>query len=283
MTRTLRRRRDGGFTLVEVMAAMTVFAIITLGLVPLLAASLRGTALAQTEAVAQNAARDMMERVQGFKWFTSWTAKPAKVDVLDLFYPQTSNAGLLPGQSYGTVTSYAPLTLPGGAGGIFTTACPSAANPACNADLPAGYTMSVAAAFVKANSGTSPQTYQVVTPASDYAYNSTSGKDTPPAQLLHVSVAVTRTVNGKVRTSALQSIIGEKKFVAPPAIVGTAPPGSTPAPLGLAKIDATAKIDYVYQVQTGFSSSVAGSGCPTPPCASDFEATILSGESTIQS
>jgi prepilin-type N-terminal cleavage/methylation domain-containing protein len=278
-------RGQRGFTLIEIMAAITVFSIVTLGLVPLLGASLRGTSLAQSETVAQNSAREMMERIQGLKWFTSWNAKPSKVDVLDLFYPQVSSTGLLAGQSYATVTSYAPLTVSGGSGGVFSTQCPNAGNPACQVNLPAGYTMTIQAAFVKPNLGTSPQTYQIHTPPADYAYNSSTGKDAPPAQLLHVDVAVTRTVNGKIRTSQLQSIVGERKFTPGAAVVtGTAPPSAAPAgPPGAAKISATAKLDYLYQIQTGFSSGTAGTGCPTAPCASDLEATILNSESTIQS
>lgn len=279
--RRLSVRGHDGFSLVEVLAALSVFAIVTLGVVPLLGAALRGTSLSRTETVAQNTARQMMERIQGLKWFTSWNAKQAKVDLLDLFYPRATGTG------YSTVTSYSPLLIPNppGYGAIFTTTCPDSTNPACGGvTLPEGYSMTVKSAFVKAKAGTTPQAYEIVNPATTYTYDSTTGADEPPSQLLDVNVVVDWTVNGRARAFQLRSIVGEHRYVAPGAVTTTASPSpSAGAAAGTVKMRATAKSDYVMQVQTGFSSSSAGTGCPTPPCASDYRATMGNAISTIQS
>lgn len=283
--RTIHRVCDGvasrGFSLVEVLVALAVFAVITVGVVPLLGAALRGAALSRSETVAQNAARQMMERVEGLKWHTAWAAKQAKVDLLDLFYPSATGGG------YTTVPNppgYPPLYINGPSAGIYRTTCPDAANPACGGVfLPSGYSMTVKAAFVKPRPGTTPQTYEIVTPAAGYAYNAALGADAPPAQLLDVNVAVGWSVNGRSRTFELRSLIGEHRFAAPAAVAATVSPSPSAAPPdGTAKLRATAKVDYVYQVQTGFSSSTAETGCPTPPCTSDLNAVIGQGTSTIQ-
>ena len=280
-----RPPRDSlGFTLIEVIVAISVFAIMTVGLVPLVAMSFRGTTLSRGETVGVNAARDMLERIQGLKWSTSWEVQPSKVDVLDLFYPQTSSSGLLPGQSYETITSHGSLTVPGGGAGVFKTVCPppSGTNPACSNTLPANYSMVVTAAFVKVVAGSNPQTYELVTPTGTYAYNSTA-TEAPPAPLMNVEVAVSWTSNGRARSQSLQSIVGDRRYVAAPAVVSTEPPPEGPAAPGPIKIKATAKLDYLEKVQTGYSSTLAGTGCSTPPCASDLNAVFLNQMSTVQS
>jgi prepilin-type N-terminal cleavage/methylation domain-containing protein len=288
MRRYPKGSRQKGFTLLETLAALGVFAIVTLGVVPLLGAALRGTSLSRSETVSENTARQMMERVQGLKWFTSWNSKAEKVDLLDLFYPSlSSNAAM--GQSYSATDTNPPLVGNGGTGtqgGIFTTTCPppTTPNPACaGVTLPSGYTMTIKAAFVKAVTGSSPQTYQIVTPPTSpaYAYNSTTGADAPPAQLMDVDVAVNWTVNGRARTFRLRSIIGEHHFVAPAAVVATGSPSPTTPP-GATKIRAVARLDYILRVQNGFSSSSAGTGCATPPCSSDLDAIIGNSESDIE-
>ena len=283
MITRLRTHDQRGFSLIETIAALGIFAIVTLGIVPLIASSLKGSALSRTETVAQNGARTVMEDIQGIKWWTSYDAKAKKVDLLDLYYPSTtSNANM--GQAYLTGQTSPPLT---GSGSMFVTTCapaPSTPNPACPQNFPAGYGLKIYATFVKANAGTTPQTYTFVNPPSSpaYAWN-VSGADSPPASLMNVKVEVTWTVHGKAHKFALESVLGDRHFAAPPAAVGATPTSSPLAP-GANKVKGSANLDYVIRINTGYSSSAAQAtrGCPAAPCDSDFTATMLSSSSTIQ-
>jgi Tfp pilus assembly protein PilV len=69
------------------MAALGVFAVVTLGVVPLLGSAIKASSASRAETVAQEAARNVMERIQGTKWYVSYDAKANKrVDILDLYY-----------------------------------------------------------------------------------------------------------------------------------------------------------------------------------------------------
>jgi prepilin-type N-terminal cleavage/methylation domain-containing protein len=137
--RSMVRDRDAqrGFTLIEVVVAIAIFSIVTLGVVPLLAISMKAGASSRTSSIAEEVARDAMERIRGVKYFTSYDAKPNKrVDLLDLYYPQVTGT-FLPGQSYSAAGVNPPLA---GTGGVFETVCPppSGTNPACPTTIPAG-------------------------------------------------------------------------------------------------------------------------------------------------
>jgi Tfp pilus assembly protein PilV len=284
-----------GFSLLEVLAALGVFAVVTLGVVPLLGSALKASSTSRSETVAKETATHLMERIQGTKWYVSYDAKPNKrVDLLDLYYPQSgSNAAM--GQSFAANVANPPLV---GTGGVFTTTCapaPATANPACDFEVPDGYTVTIKASFVKKRTpATNPETYEIVTPCvtlpcqtpytAPYAWNA-QGNDIAAASLMDIDVAVGWTQHGRARSFTLRALIGERKFAAPPAVdAGPSPSASTvPVSTGVAKIHGNATIDYVMQGQTGYSVTTAqpATGCPVAPCKS--EGTFLFGmsESTI--
>lgn len=183
-----------GFTLIETLAALTVFAIMTIGIVPLIGSSMRAATTARASTVGKNAAAQAMERIRGLPYFISYGAQAKKVDVLDLYYPAYDD-----GHSATT------------AGQVYRTICTaSSTNPACPKDLSPdvrNLTITFDARFVTAEDV--PQTEPAPT---DYAYNSTSGKDAPPSQFLEMSVAASWTIGSQTRTFNLQSLIGDRKF-----------------------------------------------------------------------
>ncbi|HEY7873833.1 MAG TPA: prepilin-type N-terminal cleavage/methylation domain-containing protein [Actinomycetota bacterium] len=295
MTRWL----DGqhGFSLLEVLAALGVFAVVTLGVVPLLGSALKASSTSRSETVAEEAARTIMERIQGTKWYVSYDAKPNKrVDILDLYYPQAASNSAM-GQSFSSNAANAPLV---GTGGVFTTTCappPVTANPACNFEVPEGHNVTIKTSFIrKRTPATTPETYEIVTPCvtlpcstpytAPYAWNS-QGNDMPAATLMDVNVTVGWTQHGKARSFSLRAILGERKFSATGAVdAGPSPTaGASTAPVstGVAKIHGNAVIDYVVQAQTGYSSSTAwpANGCPVAPCKSEGTYTFGMSESTI--
>jgi hypothetical protein len=87
-------------------------AVVTLGVVPLLGSAIKASSASRSETVAQEAARNIMERIQGTKWYVSYDAKPNKrVDILDLYYPQTASNPAM-GQSFAASALNPPLVGP---------------------------------------------------------------------------------------------------------------------------------------------------------------------------
>ncbi|HEX2057474.1 MAG TPA: type II secretion system protein [Actinomycetota bacterium] len=280
-----RRRRERGFTIVETLAALTVFSIITIGIVPLLGNSMRSLGVSRNRTIAENVVRAAVERLEGIRYYVSWDAKAKKVDLLDYYLPQTAGA-FAPGQSYSTAAANPPLASPATGGtGVFTTVCPppSGTNQACPSDIPAGYTLTFTASFVQPVTTTTPQTYRVVNPISSYSASpAVAGtcqtapcSDKPPADLIDVKVTGSWSYGGKARSFAVRSLIGERTFfsgpvsdAAPPPPGSTPEPTSAPNPAAPVRMRASAAIDYVVQANTGYSLT-SGSNpqpCGTEPC-----------------
>ena len=192
--------RDRGFSLVEVMAALTVFAIMTVGITPLLVSSLRGSNLSRSFTRSKNLASEALERIRGLPYFDTGAGR----DVLDLYFPNM-------------LTGYNP------ADQTFTTICtptsetPAATGPlACPPDLadgssriPSGHTVTFVARFV-VPTGTDPETFATQPPPTGYTA-SDPALATPPAQLLRISVTVAWDQLGP-REFQLESLIGDRKL-----------------------------------------------------------------------
>lgn len=231
-----RRRDEKGFSLIETLAAITVFGLITVGITPLLVSSIRGTALARSQTVAKNLVSEAVERIRGLPYFDAATER----DVLDLYFP---NLG----------TGYASATA------TFTTICtPTTESPAASgalacppphADgtprLPSGYEIKFVAQFI-APIDTNPETFEVVTPIS--TYNSASeATATPAAQLLSITVTSSWTHMGIPRSFSLSTIVGDRKL-------------SPDKVRAVASVDHVFKVVTAYQAADGRPSSMTGLG-----------------------
>jgi prepilin-type N-terminal cleavage/methylation domain-containing protein len=221
MFRKLRSQK--GLTLVETMVALSVFSIVALGITPLLLSSMRGAALSRSYNEGKNLGVEAMERIRGLPYFVSvqGLVTPQRRDVLDLYFPD-----LGAGYDAGTQT--------------FTTTCTKtsqspAANGAlaCPRNIPAGYTVTFKATFVKA-SGTSPtETYEKVQPTTGYNWNSTA-TELAPTQLLKMVVQVSWQRGGRDRDVSLTGLIGERTQSSE-------------------QVRGNAQIDYVISGSTGFT------------------------------
>lgn len=220
-----RLRSEEGFTLIEVMAALTVFTIMTLGIVPLLLTSIRGGALSRSFTVGKNVALQATERARGLPYFvdyatqkgyTSNVAPFRKVDVLDMYFPADV------------------------AGDVFTTTCTTSGSsePACPRNLPAGYSVEFSARFVKPVASGAQETYSLVPVPATYSWNPDpySNQDFPPAQLLELTVKSSWTFGGKARSFEVASLIGDREF-------------------GEVTVRGIAKIDYLINVQTRYTDA----------------------------
>jgi prepilin-type N-terminal cleavage/methylation domain-containing protein len=200
-------RSGEGFTLVEVMAALSVFAIITLGVIPLMLSAIRGSAVSRSFTVGKNVALEAMERARGLPYFVDYPTQKGyvttsgsvrKVDLLDMYFP-----------------SYEPS-------GTYITPCPSSGlpNPACPRTLPAGYSVEFRARFVTpkkvTTAGITKETYDLKTPNTNYKWNPEpyANEDAAPADLLELTVQSSWTFGGEVRDFEVTSIIGDRAFKA---------------------------------------------------------------------
>ena len=185
-----RRHSERGFTLIETLAAITVFAIMTLGVAPLLAASLRGSTLSRSFTKGKNVAQQAMERVRGLPYFVSG---PNRVDVLDIYIPDKA--------------------APGYSAGVYTTTClETSSSTACPAgSVPADHTVIYETSFVRKDDAAAgpAEEYQVVQPDDGYSW-STATK--PPEPLVSMTITVQWPVNGEVEEYQLQSLIGDRRF-----------------------------------------------------------------------
>ena len=195
----------GGFSLIEVLAAISVFAIITVGITPLIVSSIRGTTLARSFTRSKNLVQEAMERIRGFPYFDTGVNR----DVLDLYFPNLTAS---------SPTGYSATTK------AFTTICtrtsrlPAATGPqACppllsdgSSRIPVGHTLTFEAAFV-APSGTSPETFVVQTPTPGYAAGDPA-LGIPPTQLLRIRIVMSWAQIGRTRTFELVSLIGDRKL-----------------------------------------------------------------------
>lgn len=250
------RADQRGFSLVEMLAAILVFALMTLGIAPLLASSLRGSARSRSYTEGKNVALEAMERVRQFPYFVSYGAQPRRVDVLDLYYPCAVNtpAACLSGSTY-------DATLSGGAG--VRTVCTSAStNPACAREVPPGYTVTYSAQFVQPRAGEDPATlrkyedYQVILPPSSYAWNDAT-KDAPETRLLRMEITASWTLLGSTESYTLRSLVSERKFATE-------------------RVRGSGRVDYAIQVLTTFRETIA------PNRLSELSAVAGSAESEIE-
>ncbi|HEX2195355.1 MAG TPA: type II secretion system protein [Actinomycetota bacterium] len=198
-----RRRREGGFTLVETLAAMMIFSLVTLGTTPLLLSSIRGATLSGSFTVGKNLASEAMERVRGFPFFESVKnlANPPRRDVLDLYFPDRA-AG--PSGTGFSNDSYVTLC-------TSTSKLPSAsAGQACPPRVPAGFTVRYDAQFVNPGPAPAPgskQTFVVEPVGANYSW-STTATESPPSRLLQIVVTASWTAGSKPRSYSLSSLVG---------------------------------------------------------------------------
>lgn len=246
------RRRDSGFTLVETLAALVVFGLVTLGIVPLIAASLRGSNYARTSTVAKNLVTEGIERARGLPFrreVSGANGFPKKVDLLDLYFPRGfggSGADGVYASNVFTVTCTSTSEAP---------ACPKQPDSAGNfrSAVPAGYTLVFRAEFVQAVAGAGGETYTTTTlpqsPDPLYYWQGNASTPTgactnctsqPPSDLLRLTVTARWSAAGVgERAFSTTSILGDRRFT------------------GL-RLRGEASVGYVIEMSTGFSSPTQG-------------------------
>lgn len=217
---------DRGLTLIETLAALTIFAVITVGITPLLASSLRGSTLSRSYTVGKDLALEGMERARSLPYFVAHQSQPKKVDALDIYFPCADTTLAVSGCGGEGTRSYAA--------GVFTITCAATTTPGptCAVPIPGGYSIRYEARFVRGDGSTT------VLPPTSPMYRRdplpTEGQlDIPPSQLMEVAVTATWSISGTARSFTLRTLLGDRKF-------------------GEVKMAGVARINYAAQVQTSY-------------------------------
>lgn len=249
--RRLAYRASRGFTLIEVLVSLLIFSIVTLGILPLIASSIRGATTSRANTVAKNVTVEAMERVRALPYFVSFATQAQRVDVLDFFYPCLVATGCgETGQSYVASGTDAVTEV---SGPRFNTVCTSVStNEACP-EVPEDYTVTYQAQFVRETSAV-PETYAPLAPPANYQYNAV-GPDVPPVRLLSMTITTTWIVGGRAREFQLTSLIADRKF-------------------GIQTVLGSGRVAYAVQITTSYR---AGDGS-----VSDLVATLGAGESRTE-
>lgn len=231
-------RSEHGLTLIETMAAIFVFALMTVGITPLLAGSLRGSDLSRSYTRSRGLVSESMERARGLPYFVSVgnQVNPPRLDVLDLYFPTIETGA---GGYNATVKTFTTTC-------TATTKTPAANAPqACPRAIPAGHTVAFTTQFVKAQGvdAQGRQTYIAVDPAINpvtgqarpYAWNALT-TEIPPSNLLRLVVTATWPVAGRTRTFSLESFLGDRRIAAD-------------------KVVGEARLEYLVQATTGYADT----------------------------
>ncbi|HYP22427.1 MAG TPA: prepilin-type N-terminal cleavage/methylation domain-containing protein [Actinomycetota bacterium] len=258
---TTTNRREHGLTLIETLMAITIFSIMTLGIVPLLGTAMSGGAATRTESVARNVTAKTMERLRGLDYHVAYSSVAREVDLLDHFFP-------------GRTPSFVPSVGTGfdAATSSYVTTCDSTStSKACRAlpdgsELPDGVLVEVRATF------RTPENPSVTAPVPlAYSWNST-GNDGPPSDLLEVEVTTVWSVGASARSFDLTTYLGARGESAAPSSGGgggSPPPTSgPPPPPTTVKLRSEARIDYGYEVTTTYQDT------QSPPRMSDYTGTL---------
>jgi len=230
---------DSGFTLVETLAAITLFTVMTLGIVPLLASSIKGASLSRSYTAGKNVTVEAMERARGLPFFVDYPTQkayspgmltPRRVDLLDLYLPAAAS-----GASAGGGGTYS--------GGTYTTICTSTtgSNLACPRDLPARYTIEFRAAFVEPVAVGSTEQYVVAVPPSTYKWNPEpyASQDLPFRRLVRFTVITKWSYGGEQKKVELSGLIGDREF-------------------GTLTVAGQSGVGYAVQASTQFTNEATG-------------------------
>ena len=211
--------------MIETLAALTVFALITVGITPLIISSMRGSTLARSYTVGKNLGQEAMERVRGFPYFD---AAPAR-DVLDLYYPNLAAGYNAATQTFTTVCTATTAT-PAASG---ARACPPDHPGTTTPRIPGGYTVAFTARFVTPST-TTPVT--LITQPPPAGYDSTVSATATPPTLTEIVITVSWTSLGSPRSFTLSSVLGQRK-------------------LSINRLSGRASINFVVQALTSFEDS----------------------------
>jgi type II secretory pathway pseudopilin PulG len=215
----LRRalRHENGFTLSEVLIALTIFMIVSIGVMPLFITAIRGSAVSRTYTVGKNIVVEATERVRGLPYYVDFPTQrqysgglpPYRmVDVLDLYFPNLDTA---------SPTGYEASLPWTSTDNGYVTVCsgPGDPRPACPKKIPTGYTVTFIARFVEpVVDGSGEERYSVIDPAvltPGYRWDDAT-LDVPPSQIVELTIRGDWSYQGRGRNFKVVTLVGNREF-----------------------------------------------------------------------
>lgn len=212
---TSRLRRSDGFTLVEVIVAVGIFAMVTAVTLPLLIIGLRASASARDVSQAKGVAQGRIEAIRNLPFYVGRSAGDY-IDVLDTYYRDLNSPAEIPTCSTSTLTALPPNSWTGyvmagathcpwePAGPLYRKVVSPIAAPGLGL-----FSMTVSTQFLSPATPPSP-----VSPPPTYN-SQTAGRDAPPAQQVGLTVTVFFKVGSRIRMTSTYTQIEQSNPISP--------------------------------------------------------------------
>lgn len=184
-----RRTRDaeGGFTLIEVVVSLVVFALAAQAVLSVLVYGVTSSVGVKMYGTAKAIAQQQAELMLGAPYYVSGAA--AATDLLDTYYPNLTAATSTSGTGYVSATSSFRGTHDPSSGAFYRVVTTSLSSPN------SAYSMRVDTQFLRTTSTTAAP----ATPTSTYN-SATVGSDLPPTQQVGITVTVGWTLKGVAKS-----------------------------------------------------------------------------------
>ena len=246
--------------MVEVMVAFLIIAIIAAAGTSLTVRGLRATLEAKQLSQAKNLVNEQVEKMRGLPFFVAYTTSPARVDVLDSFYPDMAAPTSAPSCSADATTwvsNKAAWTGYVAAGAARCAFEPTAGafyrtvvDPAVGGSTPTAVVVSSQFLGLAPGDGSAAQ---ALPPPTGYAWNATTGQDTPAAsQIAGFVTAVFGPAGGAVKYSTSRTDIADRRGGPPQVTAETSAAALT--------VDATMATGGAHRLELG---AVSGNGAVT--------------------
>jgi type II secretory pathway pseudopilin PulG len=197
------RRREEGFTLIELAVALGLFGLVIVSLSLLFDRALETSTRVRADQVAKVLAQRKMEEVRGLPVYVSQRTDTGNVDVLDLYFPD--DAGVSP-TATGAVGTYDATV------GVWSFT----SEETITTEPGSPYTRRVVVQFVRPLDDGSIQVRQPIT-----GYGSDLlDFDRPAASAVSVAVTVTHTVEGQSRSVTLNTVMAQTRHDQPKVEAG---------------------------------------------------------------
>lgn len=176
------RGSDGGFTLVEVLAALTVFAIIATAVLPLIITSVRASTVAKMDTGARQLTQERIEKMRNLPFHTDQAAN-AGPDLLDRYFPSLVAATSADTAGFVSASAARLAGEPAGAFYRYLVDAAELAPDVTTSKTFSRYSQRVATQFLKADgSPFAPTTWSALTGPADEAV---------PASIVRTTVTTT--------------------------------------------------------------------------------------------
>lgn len=195
-----RMSKESGFTLIELVAAMTVFALAAGAVLTVLVAGIRTAGFSRDRTLGKDLARQRIEEMRALPFYQSYGSFARAVDLLDFYFPNMATG--------------CP-NLPGA----------SAASPGYNAtdktftcvmdSLPGHprFGTRIVSQFKQTNVTGTMETVDPnePNPLAGYAWND-AGNDLPPSRFVSVVIRTNWTVSGRPQSFQIESLMGDTRL-----------------------------------------------------------------------